>query len=314
LPGDATPDAIRARFIDLVRQQHPDTGEGGDLAELVAVRDAALGNLPSSSRELAEIEPNLPDRVALELEKLRREVASLRSGAEVPPDGPQAPVQRTIARITATYMSRYRTIRRRAEGAAAAFAVLAGASYFKLPGSFPYRAGAAGFLAVLAAIQLLRRSLYNGYSEKLKEATEDAHEALSDASTYVDLLYELTSEDRSLERWLRQNDRAVDGALLRRLPPWTRAELEEVVARWIEGSDQAQPAAISLFRELIRDLATVEFRFHDRRIPLREFAAIIGVHDFSRLLIEEGLAQGLLVRKAATSGSPGSFVPAFELA
>lgn len=251
----ATVAEIEARFRELAQTAHPDTG-GSDLAmkQLNAAREIAIdfANTKNSLVVLGVGEPTPATHIDL-----------------------RASSDRAFSRVLRHHVGRLRALQRLSAALAAVgvfagllagrLVPLAGAVGFDLggPAGLAMVALGAPFLLVTGAVQLAVWSL--------KSATEDMNEALSDRSTFVDVISELNLD---LEAPIRL------------------ANLESAIRWWTTGRIAASDEYVSLSR-LIGMTRRNPF---GSSTPLRQLAIRIGSRDFARLLLAKGEEVGLLRR------------------
>jgi hypothetical protein len=318
LDASANRQEINQRFRELAREAHPDTGGEGDLEDLLAARDAALGGAPDEpTRDLDLVRSSSPVAVAQELRSLRRDIQRWRTESRSASEAErETPFGEAVAGITATLSSRYRDAQRRAASAAALSIGASAAAAFAVPGPFVVLTIVTGACGVVGFFQGLRVLVIRTTRNRIRYAMEDATEAMTDVPTYVSLLTELTE-------WARgQYERSgrVDAYWLRTLPPWTRRDIEATLDMWMRtttigsSAPSIEASIATTCRMILRDFVSVRVPHGRTRIPLVLIARTIETHDFARLVIEAGLELDLIREVRTWEGVPGVvYEPSFDL-
>src|SRR6266568_4475504 len=262
LRAGASEEEIEARFRELAKADHPDTG-GSDsaMAELNEAREIALRAARRALVPVALVKDLIGASTQIVLAREERKQAT----------------QATIASIIRHNAGRFKRYRRTAgmfaflSGVGAAFS----GGLIETPVISLFRPLSDLLFAILgfaAAYLGMLAWLYWSAAEHIEEAIADAAESLDDKTTFVGVVKEI--ETASISRM-----------------PWSRKDLDRLITEW------AQPRRMSPLILPIWRLRSIR-----GTVPLRRLAAHIGSADFSRLLIARGLEKGLFSEQETVIG------------
>jgi transposase-like protein len=292
LPSSASREEIEKQFRARVSDVHPDHGGNpDDLADVIAARDRLLDETGQemvtraenslSTKELSS------DLVALERERdLQRQRREKSEG-----------VTRGLVRVEVNRLARFRRTAHFLAwlgGGAGAATLALSATTFRGAGSIEnlWIAQVALICIVVSLICAVAGFVISGQIARMEQALEDAAEAMSDRSTFLDLFYEISE-------YLEEANAAA----------WTTSELKDAVQSWsiqnasyefwkprrkkyVKGPKKLFYAPQELRRRFLSVFGQLE-----ANPTIADLAWVIGPAGFSRLLLAKGEETGLLTHK-----------------
>ena len=258
---------IKERYYEQLRESHPDHGDEDvkeerlrKMAGLNEAYDVAIASIQSQGMIVSAKELIRTTSLIVAEEQNRREAS-----------------REMIEQITVRRTSHFRTLRRITAllGAVSGTAAILGSKVVPmfdeiLPISFT----TTRWLAITAAIFGAGFLLLHVLAETAKRAARELGEALDDRAEFLDVIYEILNS-------------AVNS------PPWTRAELEDAIVRWIDGISEEGVSPND-------GMPLIVLAFWTSRIENRSLAKMVGASDSTRLILLKGIQHGIFKENEVT--------------